>query len=107
MIVQLRNQNSDIPNEYWDKTEVEFVKTSVNALIKMLLPIYKQNHSHDDVLAMIDFYESITGNRIAQKSPKITTENMQASMSWGQAIGAKIRADIKRKGFKIGLPFTS
>jgi hypothetical protein len=31
---------------------------------------------------------------------------MQAGMSWGQAIGAKIKADIENKGFKIRLPFT-
>jgi hypothetical protein len=106
MIVQLRSQDSDIPNEYWDKAEVEFVNTSVNDLIKMLLPIYRHNLSHDDVLAMIDFYESVAGKRIAQKLPKITTESMQAGMSWGQAIGAKIKADIENKGFKIRLPFT-
>jgi len=106
MIVQLRSQDSDIPAEYWDKTEVEFVKTSANDLIKMLLPIYKQNLSHDDVLAMIDFYESVAGKRIAQKLPKLTTESMQAGLSWGQAIKAKIRADIESKGFKIRLPFT-
>lgn len=106
MIVQLRSQDSNIPNEYWDKAEVEFVNTSVNDLIKMLLPIYRQNLSHDDVLAMIAFYESVAGKRIAQKLPKITTESMQAGMSWGQAIGAKIRADIESKGFKIRLPFT-
>lgn len=106
MIVQLRNQDSDIPTEYWDKAEVEFVNTSVNDLISMLLPIYKQNLSHDDVLAMISFYESVAGKRIAQKLPKITTESMQAGMSWGKAIGDKIKADIKNKGFKIRLPFT-
>ncbi|PKQ61454.1 hypothetical protein BZG02_15995 [Labilibaculum filiforme] len=106
MIIQLRNLDSDIPNEYWDKAEVEFVNTSVNDLIKMLLPIYRQNLSHDDILAMIKFYESVAGKRIAQKLPKITTETMQAGMSWGQTIGAKIRADIESKGFKIRLPFT-
>lgn len=106
MIVQLRSQDSDIPTEYWDKAEVEFVNTSVNDLIKILLPIYRQNLSHDDVMAMINFYESVAGKRIAQKIPKITTESMQAGMSWGQSIGAKIRADIESKGFKIRLPFT-
>ena len=106
MIIQLRSQESNIPTEYWDKAEVEFVNTSVNDLIKMLLPIYRQNLSHEDVLAMIDFYESVAGKRIAQKLPKITTESMQAGMSWGQAIGAKIKADIESKGYKIRLPFT-
>ncbi|MBI9059034.1 MAG: DUF2059 domain-containing protein [Labilibaculum sp.] len=106
MIVQLRQHESDVPAEYWDKAEVEFVNTSVDDLIKMLLPIYRQNLSHEDVLAMINFYESVAGKRIAQKLPKITTESMQAGMSWGQTIGEKIRADIENKGFKIRLPFT-
>lgn len=106
MIVQLRKHESDVPVSYWDKAEIEFVNTSVNELIKILLPIYKQNLSHDDVLAMIDFYESVAGKRIAEKLPKITTESMQAGMSWGRSIGEKIRADIESKGFKIRLPFT-
>ncbi|BAX80411.1 DUF2059 domain-containing protein [Labilibaculum antarcticum] len=102
MIVELKKHESNVPETYWAKAEVEFV----DDLMNMLIPIYRQNLSHDDIKAMIDFYQTVAGKRIAEKLPKIATESMQAGMSWGQSIGEKIRADIERKGFKIRLPFT-
>lgn len=102
MIVELKKQESNVPETYWAKAEVEFV----DDLMNMLIPIYRQNLSHDDVKAMIDFYQTVAGKRIAKKLPKIATESMQAGISWGQSIGEKIRADIESKGFKIRLPFT-
>jgi len=106
MINHFKNQESNVPMEYWKKAEVEFMNTSIDELVTMLIPIYQKNLSHEDVLAMIDFYESIAGKRIAEKIPAITTESMQVGMMWGEAIGTKIKADIESKGFKIRLPFT-
>lgn len=106
MINYFKTQESNVPKEYWEKAEEEFMKTSIGELVKMLIPIYQKNLSHDDVLAMIEFYESAAGKRIAQKIPNISSESMQVGMSWGQAIGTKIKADIESKGFKVRLPFT-
>ena len=105
MIEHFKSQESDVPSAYWQKAETEFLNTSIDELIQMLVPIYKKNLSHEDVLAMISFYESDAGKRIAAKMPVVTTESMQAGMMWGQAIGMKIAADIESKGYKIRLPF--
>lgn len=106
MITHFKNQESNVPREYWDRISEEFMHTSIQDLVKMLIPIYAKNLSHEDILAMIAFYESEAGKRIAQKIPQISSESMQIGMNWGQAIGAKIKADIESKGFKIRLPFT-
>jgi hypothetical protein len=106
MITHFQAEESNVPQEYWDRTSEEFTHTSIQDLVKMLIPIYKNNLSHEDILAMIDFYESDAGKRIAQKIPQISSESMQIGMNWGQAIAAKVKADIKSKGYKIRLPFT-
>ncbi|MGQ1911146.1 DUF2059 domain-containing protein [Marinifilum sp. RC60d5] len=106
MIKQLKSVESDVPEKYWEKAEHEFLNTSIDDLMDMIVPVYKKNMSHDDLLAMITFFESEAGKRIAQKIPEITTESMQAGMIWGQTIGKKIYEDIERKGYKIRLPFT-
>ncbi|RUT77753.1 DUF2059 domain-containing protein [Ancylomarina longa] len=105
IILHFKSQDSNVPNEYWQKAEFEFLNTSIDQLVKMLIPIYQKNLSHDDILAMIKFYESDAGKRIANKIPTITTESMQAGMIWGESIGKKIKADIENKGYKIRLPF--
>jgi len=105
IIEHFKNQESNVPDEYWQKTETEFLNTSIDQLVKMLVPIYQKNLTHDDILAMITFYESEAGKKIANKIPIITTESMQAGMIWGETIGKKIKADIENKGYKIRLPF--
>lgn len=102
LIVELKKYESNVPTRYWAKAEVEFV----DDLMNMLIPIYKENLSHDDIKAMINFYQTTAGKKIAKKLPKIATESTQAGMSWGQSISEKIRADIESKGYKIRLPFT-
>jgi hypothetical protein len=106
MIEHFKTQESNVPTSYWQKAEQEFLKTSFDDLYDMIIPIYRKNLSHNDVKAMIAFFESEAGKRIAQKIPNITTESMQVGMIWGQAIGKKIHEDIQSKGFKIRLPFT-
>ncbi|WP_372755602.1 DUF2059 domain-containing protein [Labilibaculum sp.] len=106
ILTHFKNQESNVPQEYWNRTSEEFMHTSIQDLVKMLIPIYARNLSHEDILAMIEFYETDAGKRIAQKIPKISSESMQVGMNWGQAIAAKIKADIESKGFKIRLPFT-
>lgn len=106
MIEHFKSQESNVPSSYWEKTEEEFLKTSFDDLYNLIVPIYRKNLSHEDVKAMIAFFESAAGRRIAQKTPAITAESMQAGMIWGQEIGRKIHEDIQSKGFKIRLPFT-
>ncbi|NOU62106.1 DUF2059 domain-containing protein [Marinifilum caeruleilacunae] len=105
MIQHFKSQESDVPSSYWEKAEQEFLKTSFEDLYNMIVPIYRKNLSHDDVKAMIAFFESDAGKRIAHKIPNITAESMQAGMIWGQEIGKKIHEDIQSKGYKIRLPF--
>lgn len=105
MIQHFKSQESDVPSSYWEKAEKEFLKTSFEDLYDMIVPIYRKNLSHEDVKAMIAFFESDAGKRIAQKVPNITAESMQAGMIWGQEVGKKIHEDIQSKGYKIRLPF--
>ncbi|WP_321279615.1 DUF2059 domain-containing protein [Marinifilum fragile] len=106
MIEHFKSQESNVPASYWEKTEEEFLKTSFDDLYNMIVPIYRKNLSHEDVKAMIAFFESDAGKRIAQKTPAITAESMQVGMIWGQEVGRRIHEDIQSKGFKIRLPFT-
>lgn len=106
MFVHMKSQESDVPVEYWKEAEIEYMHSSVNELIQMLIPIYKKNLNHEDVKAMIVFYESEAGKRIANKVPNISIDTMHASMSWAQTVAMRIKEDISNKGFKIRLPFT-
>ncbi|MCT4603250.1 MAG: DUF2059 domain-containing protein [Marinifilum sp.] len=105
MIEHFKSQESDVPSSYWEKAEEEFLKTSFEDLYNMIVPIYRKNLAHEDVKAMIAFFESDAGKRIARKIPNITAESMQVGIIWGQEVRKKIREDIQNKGYKIRLPF--
>ena len=105
MINHFKTQESNVPASYWEKAEKEFLNTSFEDLYDLIVPIYRKNLSHEDVKAMIAFFESEAGKRIAGKIPNITTESMQAGMIWGQEVGKRIHEDIESKGYKIRLPF--
>lgn len=105
MFTYLKEQESNVPKDYWTKAEHEFLNSSITNLVTMLTPIYKRNLDHNDILALIQFYESEAGKRIAKKIPVISAESMQIGMQWGKEIAEKIQTDIKSKGFKIRLPF--
>jgi hypothetical protein len=105
VIEHFKKQDSNVPPEYWQKAEKEFLNTSIDDLIVLLTPIYQRNITHADLIAMIKFYESEAGKRISKNIPNITAESMQIGMQWGESIGKKIAAAIKNEGYKIRLPF--
>ena len=106
MISYFKSQESDIPQSYWENAEKEFLNTSIEDLYDMIIPIYQKNLSHNDVKAMITFYESEAGKRIAKKIPTIKSESTQAGIKWGEIIGKRIHDHIESKGYKLRLPFT-
>lgn len=106
MFTQFKSMESDVPADYWDKAEQEFLNTSLDEIIDMMVPIYKKHLTHEEVKAFIQFYESPAGKSIAKKTPVITTESMQVGMIWGQTVAMRISADVQSKGYKIRLPFS-
>ncbi|NEW84922.1 MAG: DUF2059 domain-containing protein, partial [Mariniphaga sp.] len=61
-----------------------------------LIPVYKKHFTQDDVKAIIAFYESPAGNKLAEKTPLIAVEAMQSSQAWGMGLFGKIQAYLSK-----------
>ncbi len=100
MIEMFKQQNnSSIPDKFWDELETELNADIINDLLKILTPIYQKHLSIKDLREVIAFYNSPTGKKFAQKTPIITQESMDAGQIWGAEIGAKIAMKLKDEGY--------
>jgi hypothetical protein len=79
--------------------ENEMLKTSIDDLVTVMVPVYKAHLSEADLKEIIKFYESSVGKKLAQKTPVITQESMQAGQQWGQVIAGKVMKKMQEKGY--------
>jgi len=97
MFTMFRNQNSDISADIWDALEKEFLKTSIDTLVDMLVPVYTKYMTQPDLEEIIKFYQTPVGQKYAKNTPLITQEAMQIGEKWGMKIGQEIDKKLKEK----------
>ncbi len=93
----MRLQTSGLDDEAWNELEKEFLSTSIDDLVDILVPIYTKHLSADELRGIIDFYESPVGKKLAEKTPFITQESMQSAGQWGMQLGQKVMERIEEK----------
>jgi len=76
----------------FDKIE-ELIVKELSKLNELLFPIYKKHLSHDDLKAIIAFYESDAGKRLVASQPEIVQESMQVGAQWGQDVAKRVLAN--------------
>lgn len=99
MMDSFRQSKTNVPKEVWDEMEKEFMGTTLDDLVALLAPIYKQHLTEADLDAVIKFYKTPAGMKIADKTPIITQQSMQAGMEWGQKLGERVAQRLKDKGY--------
>ncbi len=99
MMSNFKNMNTQVPEEFWKEMENEMLKTSIDDLVALMVPVYKTHLSEQDLKEIIKFYESSVGKKLAQKTPVITQESMQAGQQWGQVVAGKVMKKMQEKGY--------
>ncbi|MCB0631532.1 MAG: DUF2059 domain-containing protein [Saprospiraceae bacterium] len=99
-IFKQQPQYDNVPDELWEKMEGEFKNTSMEELVQMLAPVYYEHLSLEDLEAIVQFYESPAGKKLAEKTPLITQQSMQVGQEWGRKIGEKVAAELQEKGYE-------
>lgn len=59
-----------------------------------MIEIYARYYSPEDVKALISFYKTPAGKKLAAVGPKAAVESMQVGQKWGQELGTKIGARV-------------
>jgi hypothetical protein len=99
MLGNFKSMNTSVPEEVWKEFETELLSTSVGDLVVMLAPVYEKHMTEADLNEIIKFYNSPVGKKLAEKTPAITQESMQAGQLWGQAVAQKVMQKLKEKGY--------
>lgn len=99
MVSMFKQQQSNVPKEFWDEFTIEINKNAIDQLVNLVLPIYQKHLTEADLLGVIAFYETPTGKKFAEKTPLITQESMLAGQEWGKQIGQKVVDRLKEKGY--------
>lgn len=77
----------------FENMEKEMLETSLDELVEMLVPVYKEQLTEKDLDALIAFYSTDIGKKYAEKTPIITRESMKVGQLWGM----KIAQDVMKK----------
>ncbi len=95
-----RTQYDKVESDVWDDMERESAKVSLNDLTEMLVPVYSQDLTPEDLEELIKFYETPVGNKFAKNAPLIIQESMQIGQRWGIKLGRILRKRRKKRILK-------
>ena len=94
-----KKEYNSIPYDVWNEMETELLKTSMDDLIKMLVPVYKNHLTLEDIQQLIEFYKSPIGIKYSESSPLIMKESMLVGQEWGKEIAKKFTQKMNEKGY--------
>jgi hypothetical protein len=96
LIPQMAKLVPNVPQNVWDMFKE---KLDVDDFVKLYVAIYDRHFSHEEILALIRFYESPLGRRLVEETPGITRDSMSAGQEWGMRLGQKIMLELKKGGY--------
>jgi len=96
IVMQFKSIKPGVTEEQWATVKKEVFDVEVAELNKQLIPVYKKHFTQDEVKAIIAFYESPAGKKLAEKAPLIAVELMQNSQAWAMGLFGKIQAYLSK-----------
>lgn len=94
-----KQQYDEVPDAFWDELQKEMGENAYDDLVKLLAPIYYEHLNQEDLEAILAFYRSPAGRKMAQKTPLITAAAMQAGQEWGRQVGQQIVTKLLEEGY--------
>ncbi|MEM6868706.1 MAG: DUF2059 domain-containing protein, partial [Cyanobacteria bacterium P01_C01_bin.121] len=98
IIAQFREISPEVPEEWWSR----FVeKIDYDELNEIVIPIYAQNFTNEELDGIIDFYRTPIGQSVVNKMPAVIQESLVAGQSWGLSIAQEILSDLEADGYDL------
>jgi uncharacterized protein len=95
-----RQTNAQLAPVFYDSVLAR-MKRSTPELLDSIAPVYARRFSGPELEAMIQFYESPTGQTWAQKQGALASETMTFGQRWGARVGAAVAKDLVDAGVDI------
>lgn len=75
-----------------EKLQMQFRSSE---LAEIVIPIYDRHLKHEEIVELIEFYQSPLGRRILEVMPGIMAEAQEAGSRWGDEIFQQIIAEME------------
>jgi hypothetical protein len=97
MVDMYKTQMPDAPAGYWDELQQEFLRTSIDDLVLMLVPVYQKHMTIEDLRGLVEFYETPLGKKFITSTPAIMEESMQVGQAWGMKLGQELSKRLEER----------
>jgi hypothetical protein len=92
MVGALRPAAPDMPEEFWDRV---FSEVDADELVELVVPIYIEHLTVEEMQAAIDFYETPEGQSLIEKMPVISQESFAVGQQWGMELAQRVMEEIE------------
>ena len=87
-----------VPTELWEKLRS---KIDANSLVESVIPIYSNHYTNEEILELIEFYQTPLGQKVISESSAILSESMAVGQEWGKRIANQIIQELISLGYSI------
>ncbi len=91
MINYYKQNNPQISSQYWDNS---LKHVDYNELVQKLVPVYSKHFTEQEIVDLLNFYNTSTGKKMIEKMPAILEESMEIGRKWGIELAQKIEEEI-------------
>ena len=91
MINYYKQNNPQISSQYWDNS---LKHVDYNELVQKLVPVYSKHFTEQEIVDLLNFYNTSTGKKMIEKMPAILEESMEIGRKWGIELAQKIEKEI-------------
>ena len=91
MINYYKQNNPQISSQYWDNS---LKHVDYNELVQKLVPVYSKHFTEQEIVDLLNFYNTSTGKKMIEKMPAILEESMEIGRKWGIELAQKIEEKI-------------
>lgn len=96
MISQVSQFAPNVPDVFWSEFKDEFISDEFN---EMVIDIWVKHFTQEEILGLIEFYQSPVGKALIEKQPLVFAEAGQLGQQYGERMGEKIMLRLKSEGY--------
>ena len=111
MTEAIKKARPDVPAKMFDVVAEEVNKTIAESMVAkggfvdQVVPVYHKYFSHEEIKALVAFYQTPVGKKAVTVMPRMVQESMVIGQQWGQGLGPviqqRIRARLKQEGVEL------
>lgn len=96
LVMSFRQSNPAVPAEFWQDFKN---RHPGDDFTRMLVRVYDQHLTHQEIKDIIAFYQSPTGKKFIASLPQIMQESATAGQQWGRGVGQDLVDDLRQGGY--------